>query len=100
MYVVWILSAHAIFLFAALYLQKIRSKLTDDSTMSSKWWVLPLHANLPPEEPGWRERGLGFRVMGFVRIAKTHLGYVTGPFSVSDSNRVAVSGLCMTMKVT
>ncbi|CAE7359206.1 unnamed protein product [Symbiodinium microadriaticum] len=29
---------------------QLMSKLTDDSTMSSKWWVLPLHANLPPEE--------------------------------------------------
>eukprot|EP00439_Symbiodinium_sp_Y106_P022801 s6484_g2.t2 len=29
---------------------QLMSKLTDDSAMSSKWWVLPLHANLPPEE--------------------------------------------------
>ena len=27
-----------------------RSKLSDDSAMASKWWVLPLHANLPPED--------------------------------------------------
>ncbi|CAJ1457926.1 unnamed protein product, partial [Effrenium voratum] len=29
---------------------QLMSKLSDDSAMSSKWWVLPLHANLPPEE--------------------------------------------------
>jgi len=29
---------------------EVRSKLADDSKMASKWWVLPLHANLPPED--------------------------------------------------
>eukprot|EP00435_Cladocopium_sp_Y103_P022599 s4370_g5.t1 len=29
---------------------QLMSKLADDSKMASKWWVLPLHANLPPEE--------------------------------------------------
>ena len=35
---------------AAQQQRQLRSKLSDDSKMASKWWVLPLHANLPPEE--------------------------------------------------
>ncbi|CAK9004851.1 unnamed protein product [Durusdinium trenchii] len=29
---------------------QLMSKLAEDSQMASKWWLLPLHANLPPEE--------------------------------------------------
>jgi len=29
---------------------QLMTKLQDESSYSSKWWVLPLHANLPPEE--------------------------------------------------
>jgi len=29
---------------------QLMSKLQDESSFASKWWVLPLHANLPPED--------------------------------------------------
>lgn len=29
---------------------QLMTKLQEESTFSSRWWVLPLHANLPPEE--------------------------------------------------
>lgn len=31
-------------------ISQLQTKLTEESAHSSKWWVLPLHANLPPEE--------------------------------------------------
>ena len=46
-----------------------RSKLSDDTAMSSKWWVLPLHANLPPEERCFfRRKGVGMGVEQKVRF--------------------------------
>eukprot|EP00931_Biecheleriopsis_adriatica_P101204 TRINITY_DN76395_c0_g1_i1.p1 TRINITY_DN76395_c0_g1~~TRINITY_DN76395_c0_g1_i1.p1 ORF type:complete len:1201 (-),score=238.59 TRINITY_DN76395_c0_g1_i1:26-3148(-) len=31
-------------------ISQLMAKLMEESAFSSKWWVLPLHANLPPEE--------------------------------------------------
>ena len=50
---------------------EVRSKLADDSKMASKWWVLPLHANLPPEDGCLR--GCGSRKSPVCRETIIHL---------------------------